>query len=149
MNEFQKLCMMLKVFYQNLWTLHHNLFGDPAWKGNHEWFGDWYSMCGDQADDLVEIGLQLGFREPTIAESLMSYPAITTENRNLADSQNTALDYMVQLMAKMAKAESDVPPDVKNKLQEYEYAWRKESYKLSHALGVSSMPETGTTEDDD
>lgn len=135
MNEYQRLCALLKVAYENLWTLHHNLSGGQAWRGNHEWLGDLYSKCEDQADELIELGLQLGFREPSISDSLLIFPAITTDNRSWPDSQRITLDLIAQLMAQMVKAEADVPPDVKNKLQEFETIWRLEVYKMSCAMG--------------
>lgn len=51
MTEFQLLCMMLKAFYQNYWTLHHNLVGDPVYKlengtllHSSEWNGEKYTV---------------------------------------------------------------------------------------------------------
>lgn len=141
MNEYSKLCALLKVMYQNLWTLHHNLDGDPAWKGNHEWLADWYAKCEDQADHLIEIGLQLGYKEPTITEALLLYPAISTDNRKLPDTQRLAYEYMEQLMAQLDKARADQPADVDNEIQAYQHEWRLEMYKLSHAMGKPAPEE--------
>lgn len=141
MNEYQRLLCLLKVVYQNIWTLHHNLDGDPAWKGNHEWLAEWYGKCEDQADHLIEIGLQLGYKEPTIAESLMLYPAIPTDNRQLPDTQRMAYEYMGQLMAQFDKARAGQPADVDNEMQAYQHEWRLEMYKLSHATGKATTKE--------
>lgn len=148
MNEYQRLCALLKVAYENLWTLHHNLSGDDAWKGNHEWLGELYARCEDQADELIELGLQLGFKEPSIAESLLSYPAIATDNRSWPDSQRITLDLIAQLMAQLVKAEADVPADVKNKLQEFETVWRLEAYKMSRAMGKERQIEPRDEDDE-
>lgn len=141
MNEFQRLCALLKVCYENLLVLHHNLISDPAWKGNHEWMGDWYGMAADQADDLVEIGLQLGYKEPTIAESLMMSTALTAENRPWPETQTIVMGMFVALMEQLDKAQAGNPVCVVNKLQEYQYAWRKEMYKLGHAIGPAATDE--------
>ena len=141
MNEFQRLCALLKVCYENLLVLHHNLVRDPAWKGNHEWLGDWYDMTAEQADDLVEIGLQLGYKEPTIAESLMMFPALTADDRQWPETQTLVMGMFTALMEQLDKAQAGNPDCVINKLQEYQYAWRKEMYKLGHAMGTTTPEE--------
>jgi DNA-binding ferritin-like protein len=139
MNEYQKLCAMLKALYENLFVLHHNLNGGGAWKGNHEWLGDWYEETGSEADHLIELGLQMGYKEPTIAESLMMFPAITSDDRIWPDTQKIVMEYFVALMAQMDKARAGQPADVDNKIQEYQGHWRTEMYKLGHAIGVGDI----------
>lgn len=136
MNEFQRLICLLKVAYQNFWTLHHNLTGDPAWKGNHEWIANWYGECESEADHIIELGLQMGIREPSINDALLAFPAIPTDDRGLEDTQKIAIDTMTQLMSELTAAQTGQPGDVINQLQGYQDYWRTELYKLGHATGM-------------
>jgi DNA-binding ferritin-like protein len=141
MNAFQKLLCLMKIQHNNLTTLHRNLVKDVGWFGNHPQLGEWYETLFDQLDDLTEIGLSLGFKEPTISEACAAgYEILDTVTRELNDTYTRALGILRSIIAAMESAEAGSPPDVVNKLQEYIYYWRKEAnYKLAHALGEAGQ----------
>lgn len=139
MNAYQKLLCLMKIQHNNLTTLHRNLVKDAGWFGNHSQLGDWYDALFDQLDDLCEIGLSLGFKEPTIPEACAAgYEILDTVPRELSVSYPLAMTIIETVIVAMEAAEAGAPPDVVNKLQEYIYYWRKESrYKLAHAIGTA------------
>ena len=139
MNAYQKMLCLMKVQHNNLTTLHRNLVKDVGWFGNHSQLGDWYDALFDQLDDLTEIGISLGFEEPSIVVALSEIPGVlATESRELSETYRLAQSIIQAVIAAMETAEAEAPPDVVNKLQEYIYYWRKESrYKLAHAIGTA------------
>jgi len=139
MNAFQKLLCLMKIQHNNLTTLHRNLVKDAGWFGNHSQLGDWYDALFDQLDDLTEIGISLGFKEPTISEACAAgYEILDTVPRELSATLPLAMTIMETIIVAMESAEAGLPADIVNKLQEYIYYWRKETrYKLAHAIGVT------------
>ena len=87
MNEFEKLCAYLKIVYCNLFSLHHNLVGGN-WFSDHERLGSYYAQIGEILDELVERGLSLGYREPSVSESGLAFSGdvLPCQNREKEDS---------------------------------------------------------------
>ena len=138
MNEFERLLAFMKISYHNLTTLHRHLTNDVGWFGNHEKLGEWYDEIGEQIDDLAEIGLSLGYTEPSIKDAVLEFSGdvLASESRDLKASFKEAHGIMRAVAGMMKAAETVVPPDVQNKLQEYEYDWNKTAnYMLAQALG--------------
>ena len=92
MNEYQKLVAYMKILVQNLMTLHRNLRKDAAWFGNHKQIGKWYETMSEQVDDLAEMGIALGYREPSISDAVLTYSSavLSTEPRELTESYRRA-----------------------------------------------------------
>lgn len=152
MNEFERLLAYLKVSYHNLTTLHRHLIKDAGWFGNHEELGSWYEAVADQLDDLTEIGLSLGYAEPSIKDAVLLFNAdiLGTEPRELKETLKFAGEIIRSIAGAMKSAETIAPPDVQNKLQEYEYGWNKiANYKIAHALGDKFRAGGKVEEDDD
>lgn len=138
MNEYERLVAWMKILYHNLTTLHRNLVRDEAWFANHKQIGRWYEEVSDEIDDLAETGIALGYREPSIGESVLAFSGgvLATEPRRLDETYRLILEYFRELAGMMQAAEAIVPANVQNKLQEYEYDWNKEAnFKLAAALG--------------
>lgn len=142
MNEFLKLIMMLKVAYENLLVLHHNVSG-PVWFGTHEQLADYYGQIGDMSDDVTEMGIMLGYKEPTIAECLSASPALTVADRDERTTYAETREIFTGLMAQLQAAEKSLGAgyeDVVNKLQEYRETLRKEAdYKLLRATNGAAL----------
>ena len=151
MNEYQKLLAYLKVLYHNLTTLHRHLVKDEAWFGNHAQIGEWYVGVSDELDDLVETGLALGFQEPSIKDSVLTYASecLSCDPRGPEETFRLIFASLQKLCDLMRAAEAEVPSPVANKLQEYEYHWMKEAkYKIVSALGQRASA-GGSEYDDD
>ena len=152
MNEYERLLAYMKILYHNLTTLHRNLVRDVGWFGNHKQIGKWYEEVGSQIDDLAETGIALGYREPSISDAVLAFSGtvLSTAQRGLDETLRLILGYARELAAMMQAAESIVPDNVANKLQEYEYYWNKEAnFKISAALGERARGGRMEMEDDD
>lgn len=139
MNAYERLCAFLKIVVENLLTLHHNLVGGN-WFSDHERLGDYYDKIIDMADAVIERGLALGYREPSIAEAVLAFSGevLSCENREANDSFTLTREYFRSLAGMMDAAMPDTPPDVQNKLQEWQYWLNLESdYKLARLLHES------------
>lgn len=149
MNEaFVKLLCLLKVAYENLLVLHHNLVG-CCWLPVHEQLGGYYELIADMGDDLVEIGLALGIPEPTIQEAITAGAVLSAEPRDERTSLAEAKRIFHEVIAQI-DAVADVPADVKNKLQEYQLTLRKEAdYKLARAAMEMQPAPPAVDPDDD
>lgn len=152
MNEYERLLAYMKILYHNLTTLHRNLVRDVGWFGNHKQIGKWYEDVGNQIDDLAETGIALGYREPSISDAVLAFSGtvLPTAQRGLDETLRLILGYARELAAMMQVAESIVPDNVANKLQEYEYYWNKEAnFKIAAALGERARGGRMEVEDDD
>lgn len=139
MNEYERLCAFLKIVVANLYVLHHNLFGGN-WFSDHERLGDYYDKIGDMADAVIERGLSLGYREPNITEAALTFTGdvLSCDNREARESFSLVREYFRSLAGMMDAAMPDVPPDVQNKLQEWQYWLNIEAdYKLARLLDES------------
>lgn len=146
MNAYEKACAYLKIVYCNLFSLHHNLVGGN-WYGDHEQLGKYYAGIGRILDGLVERGLSLGYKEPSISEAVLAFSGgvLPCMNRE----KGAAFGYVMEAFrstASLLKAAGEiVPPDVQNQLQEWEYTLNFEAdYKIARLLGKA--PETGKQE---
>ena len=138
MNTYQRLLCFMKVLVQNMGILHRNLIDDEAWFANHKQIDKWQSELTEQTDDLIETGIALGFKEPTISEAVMQFSTdvLSADKRELKETFGICLRSFRDLAGYMQASEAEVPASVQNKLQEYEYYWNKEAnYKLAAALG--------------
>lgn len=142
MNEFQRLIMFLKIQIQNFGTLHRHLSGDNAWFENHEQIDEWGSQLSAQCDDLTEVGMALGYEEPSIKDAVLAFSdqLLDIQPRDCRTTFETAREIMRSVAGMMQAAEAIVPASVANKLQEYEYHWNKEAdYKIAQMMGRSGM----------
>lgn len=138
MNEYQRLCAFLKIQRHNLTTLHRHLASDAGWFENHGVLGDWYEAIGNQADDLIETGIALGYQEPGIKDAVVMFGTelLDAVPRGHDETFRAAQGIIRAVVGMMQAAEAVVPANVQNKLQEYEYFWNKEAnYKVAMMLG--------------
>ena len=137
MNEYERLCAFLKIVVANLYVLHHNLVGGN-WFSDHERLGDYYEKLADIADAVIERGLSLGYREPPISEAVLAFSGdvLSAENRSARESFAEVRACFRSIAGMMAAVEPETPPDVQNKLQEWQYWLNLEAdYKLARLLG--------------
>lgn len=149
MNPYQDLTSYLKIVYQNLGTLHHNLVGKSFFV-IHPLLDEWYNEIGEMTDDLIERGIPLGFAEPSIKDAVLAYTKdlLGVENRECEDTIILAKDNFINIVEKMTTAKDGLPVDVQNKIDEYIYYLRKEAdYKMGQYLG--GMKNTATVDIDD
>lgn len=156
MNEFLKLMQALKVAYENLLVLHHNVSG-PVWFGTHEQLAEYYGKIDEISDDVTEIGMSMGIKEPTITECLDTFPALVVADRDERTTYLETRKIFSDLITEFQAAEKSLGAgyeDVVNKLQEYrEYLRKENDYKLLRATNGSAptppLPTPPGEEDDD
>lgn len=137
MNEYEKLCAYMKILYCNLFTLHHNLTGGN-WYGDHEHLEEYYEKIGEMLDELVERGLSLGYKEPSISEAVLAFSGdiLPCMDREKPETFGYVLEAFRSAAGLLRAAEAIVPPDVQNRLQEWEYELNFEAdYKIVRLLG--------------
>jgi DNA-binding ferritin-like protein len=134
---------MLKIAYENLFVLHHNVTG-PVWFPTHEQIATYYSMIGDMADDVIEIGMSIGVKEPTIAECINQFTLLTVSDRDEKTTYAETRSIFTGLMTQFQTTEKSLGTgyeDIVNKLQEYRETLRKEAdYKLARATNGTTTP---------
>lgn len=129
------LLMMLKVYANNIQILHRHLVG-TNWNSNHERLQEYYEEVQKCLDDLTELFMSVGYREPSLQESLEYEPEITIADREAYDSFSIVQTYFRNLIAEMNRIKSDMPGDVVSKIEEYQEWFRLNAdYKLKQELG--------------
>lgn len=124
------LAMQAMVDYHNIAVLHHNLIGG-AWLADHENLGDYYDYMGNFVDDIIEQNIELGGREPSIAEAVSACGCINIVNRDKNESYNIVKGIFNCLVTMIEEVKSSVPGDVISTLENYQNYFRKEAdYKL-------------------
>lgn len=146
MNEFEKLLAYLKIAYQNFSTLHRHIKG-AGFFTIHEELDGWQRKISYMLDDLAEIGITLNVKEPSISDAVLAFSAelLPIQPYDCKSALKAAANGIARIILLCQAAEAHVPADVENKLQEYEYDWKKiGNYKIAAALGKGS-----DIEDDD
>ncbi len=147
MNEYERLCAFLKIVHANLFSLHHNLVGGN-WYGDHEHLGEYYSHIGEMLDEVTERGLSLGYKEPSISDSVLMYSTniLPTVSRGKEESFRYVLDSFHSIAGMMEATKAIVPVDVQSKLDEMIYWLNFEAdYKVARLLEVGAR----TLDEDD
>ena len=136
MNEFERLCAMLKIAYENIVVLHHQAVG-KNWKTVHEWMEEIYTVVQKCGDDMTEAALMLGYREMSIADAVLAFQGdvLTAEPRDKSETYMAAQNILRTLCGMIEAAKSITPPDVQSRLDEYAYAFNvTANYKLERAM---------------
>lgn len=131
----QKLMGMFKVIYENLLMIHHNLIG-PDWFGTHKLIGEWYEEISKMQDDVIEIGIALGYNEPNIKTASDMYPALP-EGASISNEMayKYCYNFFHDLITEFETLKDKVPGDVYSKFEEYIYWLRLTAdYKIKHRL---------------
>lgn len=129
------LLMMLKIYANNIQILHRHLVGSN-WNSDHERLQEYYEEVQKCLDDLTELFMSVGYREPSLQESLEYEPEITIADREAYDSFSIVQTYFRNLIAEMNRIKSDMPGDVVSKIEEYQEWFRLNAdYKLRQELG--------------
>lgn len=129
-----QLAMQAMVDYHNIAVLHHNIIGG-AWYGNHTQLDEYYGYVADFIDDLIEQNIELGGREPSIAEAVSAYGCINVTRRNKIDTFNICKGIFNNFVTMIEECKDGLPSDVISKLEEYQNYFRKEAdYKMNLLL---------------
>ena len=75
MTNYQNAEKLLKVSYENIWVLHHNIIS-KNFPPDHENMEKYYELALDCADSIIENGISIGIPEVSIAEALEDVEAL-------------------------------------------------------------------------
>lgn len=131
----QKLMGMLKVIYENLLMLHHNVCGDE-WYSTHEKMAEYYDKIGKMSDSVIETCVSLGVTEPNIESSLKSYPSlIEGHHYTKEEAYQYCYNFFTDLIKQFEAVKAEVPGDVYSEFESDIYWLRIEAnYKIAHVL---------------
>lgn len=136
MNEFERLIAFFKISTENLAALHHNVGGRGFFEA-HEVLQKQYEYVQQQVDALAEIGIRLGYAEPSIADAVLAFQSeiLPVVGRNQEQTYVEAQAILRALAGMCMNAEAETPADVVNRLQEIEYELNHQAnYLLARAL---------------
>lgn len=131
--KYNNMVKTLKVMYQDFNVLHHNIVSKTFFS-DHENLADMYEDIGDMIDSLIELGMTIGIKEPTIVSSIEYKTPIDVKFRKQEETFKIALDEMESIIELMESAKQSVTDDIRNKIEEYESTFRVWIYKISMLL---------------
>lgn len=135
MESLEKLIAYLKIAAHDLQVLHRHLTGD-GWFTDHELIEEYYEEVSEMADDIIEIGIALGKREPGLIRSLELARPIDIQKRNSRLTFTMIKEMFHNIVNLIDQLKMDLPyADVVSKVEEYQYWLRKEAdYKIAQRL---------------
>ena len=132
----ERLMSALKVYTHNLQVIHRNLIGD-GWFSDHELIGSYYEELGEMMDDVIEIAMAFGEKEPSLAVALIDHESLSGFDMQNYEAFTHIQNIFHTLINRFeeVKETRDLPSDVISKFEEYQYWLRKEAdYKIAQRL---------------
>lgn len=129
------LISKLKITTHDLQILHRHLVGE-SWFPDHELIEEYYNELAEMTDDIAEIAIAMGFREPGLVESIGVQEPLKIEKRNSKTTFQIIQDLFIDLIVLFDDTKDSINlPDIVSKLEEYQYWLRKEAtYKIERRL---------------
>lgn len=140
MENYRTAEKALKVGYENIIVLHHNIIS-KNFPSDHENMEKYYELALDCADSLIENGISMGIPEVSISESIEEYDAIPIRNYPKAEAYTLVQEMFNRIIVLLdrAKAESEVPDYIKNLIEEWQQKFDLEAnYKIAHLLAAET-----------
>jgi DNA-binding ferritin-like protein len=129
-----KLLSTLKVITENLEVLHHNVVGKNFFIV-HELLKEYYDKISEITDDLIEIGISIGIKEPHIIEAGNIYKFLDIKKYTTDESFQILDKFFTDLLNLFIETRKDLPEDILSKFDDYTYYIRKEvNYKIKAEL---------------
>lgn len=115
MNSAQDLEAYLKIVYQNLTVLHHNMTGHGFYV-IHPMFGEFYDKVGEINDALIEREMLNNVTEPSIKDAVLAYndAVESVEPIDCNDALNKANDMFTTIITKMMIVRGEAQPDLQS-----------------------------------
>ena len=122
-SSYRDMLKYIKVLYQDLGVLHHNIIGSN-FLYNHKQLGKMYEDVADITDNLIELGMTIGIMEPSIEDSLKFKPSLPVRFYKDTEAFSIVRDEFTKAIEIMDGAKNLVPDDIKNKIEEHECTLR-------------------------
>lgn len=134
----------LKVGYENIIVLHHNIIS-KNFPSDHKNMEKYYELALDCADSVIENGISIGIPEVSITESIENFEAIPVRNYPKAEAYELVQEIFNEIIVLLAQAKEDeeVPDYIRNLIEEWQQKFDLEAnYKIAHLLAAEN--EEGT-----
>lgn len=135
-DRYKRIIGMLKVGQQDVQILHRYLVGS-SFLSVHGLLEDAYKEMAEMIDEMAEIGITLGVKEPSIVTATQYAGAITVEERSLSETLTSFCEILEGIYEEMdAFTEKGLAPsDVTSKIDEYKLKIREfAAYKANQIL---------------
>ena len=144
MKNYRSAEKALKVGYENIIVLHHNIIS-KNFPSDHENMEEYYKLALDCADSIIENGISIGVPEVSITEALEEYDAIPAKTYPKVEAYTLVQEMFNRIIVLLdeAKIEEGVPDYIKNLIEEWQQKFDLEAnYKIAHLLAAEN--EEGT-----
>ena len=136
MKNYRSAEKALKVGYENIIVLHHNIIS-KNFPSDHENMEEYYQLALDCADSIIENGISIGVPEVSITEALEEYDAIPAKTYPKVEAYTLVQEMFNRIIVLLdeAKVEEGVPDYIKNLIEEWQQKFDLEAnYKIAHLL---------------
>ena len=138
MKNYRSAEKALKVGYENIIVLHHNIIS-KNFPSDHENMEEYYQLALDCADSIIENGISIGVPEVSITEALEEYDAIPAKTYPKVEAYTFVQEMFNRIIVLLdeAKIEEGVPDYIKNLIEEWQQKFDLEAnYKIAHLLAA-------------
>lgn len=135
-DRYKRIIGMLKVGQQDVQILHRYLVG-CSFLSVHGLLEDAYKEMAEMIDEMAEIGITLGVKEPSIVTATQYAGAITVEERSLSETLTFFCEILEGIYEEMDEftEKGFAPSDVTSKIDEYKLKLRElAAYKANQIL---------------
>ena len=143
MTNYQNAEKLLKVSYENIIVLHHNIIS-KNFPSDHENMEKYYELVLDCADSIIENGISIGISEVSIAEALEDVEALPIRKYPKVEAYQLVQEIFNEIIVLLntAKKEKEVPDYIRNLIEEWQQKFDLEAnYKIAHLLAAEESTE--------
>lgn len=138
MENYRTAEKALKVGYENIIVLHHNIIS-KNFPSDHKNMEKYYELTLNCADSIIENGISIGIPEVSITEAIEDFEALPIREYPKAEAyvlvQEIFNEFIVLLA--QAKTEAEVPDYIKNLIEEWQQKFDLEAnYKIARLLAA-------------
>ena len=138
MENYRTAEKALKVGYENIIVLHHNIIS-KNFPSDHKNMEKYYELALDCADSIIENGISIGIPEVSITEAIEDFEALPIREYPKAEAYALVQEIFNEIIVLLAQAktEAEVPDYIKNLIEEWQQKFDLEAnYKIAHLLAA-------------
>lgn len=143
MENYRTAEKALKVGYENIIVLHHNIVS-KNFPSDHKNMEKYYELALDCADSIIENGISIGIPEVSITEAIEEFEALPIREYPKAEAYALVQEIFNEIIVLLAQAktEAEVPDYIKNLIEEWQQKFDLEAnYKIAHLLAAEESTE--------
>lgn len=136
MKEFKNLNILvceLKVYTDTIKMLHRNIYGENFLQ-IHEFLREIYEYLDNMNDEVIEMNIPLGFKEPSIKEAVSRMLVYGTRDYECEEAVILTECLLNRIIVSLIDSKDDMPDFIISKFEEYEYDLNVFTYKLGRIM---------------